>query len=150
MHVLKFPIQTLCLLHTPNRSLSIFSSQVSTDSGERSSGQNLPAVRYLKRTHRTTAYYRCQHGDCSANFSCTCGRICNRNFRTGDRALCLWKHIEILAKWNCSKTIAKLMLKAAVQLTAAQNCLTATGTDIHFTYCFTILFNSIFCCVSVL
>ena len=136
------------LLTTRNRSLSIFPSQVSTDSGERNSEQNLPAVPYLKRTHRTTVYYRCRHGDCRADFGGTCGRKCNWNFRTGDWAMCLWKHIEILDTWNWWKTMAKLMLKAAVQLTAAQICLTATHTEIQFTYCFMILFNSNFCSVS--
>ena len=58
--------------------------------------------------------------------------------------MCPWKHFEMLATWKCSKMAVKWLLNAAVQLTAVSIQLTAARTDVHFTYCCLILFNSIF------
>ena len=109
------------------------SSQVSTDSGERNSGQNPSAIRILKGTQGTTVCNRCQPVDSSANFGCTCGRIYNRNFHNVDRAMCPWKHIEMLVTWKCQKMAANGILKTAVQLTAVAIKLTAARTEILFT-----------------
>jgi len=59
------------------------------------------------------------------------------------------KYIEILDTWMCSKMAAKLILKAAVQLTAVSIKLTAARTDTLFTYCCMTLFSSIFSSVSM-
>jgi hypothetical protein len=109
-----------------------FSPQVSTDSGERNSGQNPQAVHCLKRTRKTTIYYRCQTGDSDANFGCTSGRICNGNFSTLDRAIFPLKHTEMLAAWKCSKMATKWILKVDVQLPEVQYHLTEARPDIIY------------------
>ena len=60
-----------------------------------------------------------------------------------------WKLIEMLATWKCSKMAENLILKVAVQLPEVPIQLTAARPEIIFTYCCTILFNSIFCSVSM-